>query len=101
MHLWKKRSIVLVVLSVFLMTVSICPALAQMEDDESDITTAAMIGDALVLRPLGFVATVLGTAFFLLTLPVTGPSGQTEMAQKKFVSEPGEFTFKRPLGMLP
>ena len=101
MNRWKKRPIVFVLLCVFLLTVTLSPALAQDAEADSDITAASMIGDFFVLRPLGLVATVLGTAFFLVTLPITAGVGNTEVAGEKLVKEPGKFTFQRPLGKLP
>ncbi len=101
MNRWKKRPIAFILLCIFLLTVTLSPALAQDSETDSDITAASMIGDLLVLRPLGLVATVLGTAFFLVTLPITAGVGNTEVAGEKLVKDPGKFTFNRPLGKLP
>lgn len=101
MNRWKKRPVAFIVLSVFLLTATVSPALAQDSEADSDITAASMIGDFFVLRPLGLVATILGTAFFFVTLPITAAAGNTEVAGEKLVKEPGGFTFNRPLGKLP
>jgi hypothetical protein len=101
MNRWKKRPVAFIVLSVFLLTAIVSPALAQDSEADSDITAASMIGDLFVLRPLGLVATILGTAFFFVTLPITAAVGNTEVAGEKLVKEPGKFTFNRPLGKLP
>ena len=101
MNRWKKRPVAFIVLSVFLLTAIVSPALAQGNEADSDITAASMIGDLFVLRPLGLVATILGTAFFLVTLPITAAAGNTEVAGERLVKEPGKFTFNRPLGKLP
>ena len=101
MNRWKKRPVAFIVLSVFLLTATVSPALAQDSEADSDITAASMIGDLFVLRPLGLAATILGTAFFFVTLPITAAAGNTEVAGEKFVKEPGKFTFNRPLGKLP
>ena len=85
----------------FLLTITLSPALAQDSETDSDITAASMIGDLFVLRPLGLVATILGTAFFLVTLPITAGVGNTEVAGERLVKDPGKFTFNRPLGKLP
>ena len=59
-----------------------------------------IIFDAMVLRPLGFVSTVVGVAFLvpavLVSLP-NGPQGREE-AWGLFVEAPVERTFRRPLG---
>jgi len=101
MNRWKKRPIVFILLGVFLLTATVSPALAQENETDSDITAASMIGDLFVLRPLGLVATILGTAFFFVTLPITAGVGNTKVAGEKFVKDPGKFTFNRPLGKLP
>ena len=101
MNRLKKRPIAFILLSVFLLTATVSPALAQENEADSDITAASMIGDLFVLRPLGFAATILGTAFFLVTLPITAGVGNTEVAGERLVKEPGKFTFDRPLGKLP
>jgi len=63
-----------------------------------DIAAEEMIGDALLVRPMGIVATVAGTAAFVLALPFTLPSGTAEQAARTLVVEPAEYTFRRPLG---
>jgi hypothetical protein len=98
---WKKRPIVFILVCVFLLTATLSPALAQDSEADSDITAASMIGDLFVLRPLGLAATILGTAFFLVTLPITAAVGNTEVAGERLVKDPGKFTFNRPLGKLP
>jgi hypothetical protein len=101
MNRWKKRPIAFILLCIFLLTITLSPALAQDSETDSDITAASMIGDLFVLRPLGLVATILGTAFFLVTLPITAGVGNTEVAGERLVKDPGKFTFNRPLGKLP
>ena len=101
MNRWKQRPIAFILLSVLLLTATVSPALAQDSETDSDITAASMIGDLFVLRPLGLAATILGTAFFLVTLPITAGVGNTEVAGERLVKDPGKFTFDRPLGKLP
>jgi hypothetical protein len=57
-----------------------------------------MVFDLLVLRPCGIVATVLGTTFFVVSLPFTLPTKSVKQAAKKLVAEPAKYTFARPLG---
>jgi hypothetical protein len=57
-----------------------------------------MIYDMLVLRPIGTVATVIGSAFWLVTLPFSALGNNTDAATKKLVKEPAAYTFQRPLG---
>jgi len=54
--------------------------------------------DLVVVRPLWFVATVLGTAAFIVSLPFTIVGGNTGEAGQKLVVAPAKYTFTRPLG---
>ena len=58
----------------------------------------AMIADVLVARPVGLVATVVGSAVYVVSLPFSLLGGNEKQARQKLVVEPTEFTFKRPLG---
>jgi hypothetical protein len=58
----------------------------------------SMIIDTVFARPLGLVATVVGTAFFIVSLPFSALGGNTQTAYEKMVKDPARFTFKRPLG---
>lgn len=57
-----------------------------------------MVVDALVMRPLGLAATVLGSALAVVALPFTLPSGSVEASARELILRPAEYTFKRPLG---
>ena len=57
-----------------------------------------MVYDMVVLRPVGVVATVVGSVFWLVTLPFSALGDNTDTATKKLVQEPAKFTFVRPLG---
>ena len=57
-----------------------------------------MIADALVARPVGLVAMVVGSAVYVVSLPFSLLGGNEKQARQKLVVEPTEFTFKRPLG---
>jgi hypothetical protein len=101
MSRWRKCPIVTLLLILFLVTTVGAPALAEEYEEGSEVTAASMIGDFLVLRPLGFAATVVGTVFAVITTPFTHAAGQDELAKEKLIQEPADFTFKRPLGKLP
>ena len=58
----------------------------------------AMMYDALVVRPVGIVATAVGSVFWLITLPFSAGGDNTDQATEKLVKEPATFTFKRPIG---
>ena len=54
--------------------------------------------DVLIIRPIGLVGTVLGTALFIVALPFSIPSGSVKMTARKLIVEPFKYTFTRPLG---
>jgi len=57
-----------------------------------------MVADLVVIRPIGMVATVGGTAAFILALPFSIMGGNTGEVWDQLVVEPAQFTFSRPLG---
>jgi hypothetical protein len=67
-------------------------------EEVKEYNDSAMVFDALVLRPMGAVATVFGAAVWVVFLPVTIISGDVERTGSKFVADPLRYTFKRPLG---
>ena len=58
----------------------------------------AMIGDALVARPIGAVITAAGTAAFLVTLPFSLIGGNVKESGARLVVGPAKETFVRCLG---
>jgi hypothetical protein len=102
MSAWKK----LVVIPALTLAMAVPPALAMdmqstgpdQEQIGREPTTAEMYADGLVARPLGLVASVLGAAVFVVTLPFTLPSHSVKSAAKELVAVPAQYTFKRPLG---
>lgn len=63
--------------------------------------TNIMAADALIGRPIGLGATILGTGTFVATLPFTAFSGSVKDAARGMIKEPGAWTFTRPLGEPP
>jgi hypothetical protein len=58
----------------------------------------AMMYDTIVVRPIGIVATAVGSVFWLVSWPFSALSDSTDMATKKLIKEPAAYTFRRPLG---
>jgi len=58
----------------------------------------AMMADGVLARPLGLASTVIGSVFFVVTLPFTIPSDSVGAAKRQMIDYPAWFTFKRPLG---
>ena len=73
-------------------------AFAQGQGSEDVDIRGKMVVDALIIRPLGIVSTVLGTTLFLVSLPFSAMGGNVKEAREKLMVEPARFTFKRPLG---
>jgi hypothetical protein len=59
-----------------------------------------MVGDVLIVRPACLVATVVGTALFVVALPFSASSGSIKKSAQEFVVRPARATFTRPLGNL-
>ena len=99
----RRQSLIFFLLAaVLLFTWAASPALAQEKQYQyiagEDRNAASMIFDLVLLRPLGLAATVIGTAFFVVSLPFSALGGNTGEAAKKLVVEPAKYTFSRPLG---
>ena len=54
--------------------------------------------DAVVIRPACLVATVLGSAVFIVALPVATISKSVKKTANTLVVKPANATFTRPLG---
>lgn len=74
------------------------PAAAQHGEPVTGDRGGDMAVDLIVVRPLGLVATVIGTAGFILALPFTLPTGTVGETAKEWIGDPLEYTFDRPLG---
>jgi hypothetical protein len=98
MHNIGKRSMILLLIAAMIFIPFGTSALAQSKDLDNKITAEAMVADILVVRPLGIVASVVGTAIFIVSLPFSALGGNTKIACQKLVEDPAKFTFKRPLG---
>ena len=66
----------------------------------TETSDADMLADALLIRPMTLVGTVLGTATFIVTLPFSLLGGNVEDAGKNLVVAPAKRTFVHPLGDL-
>jgi len=64
--------------------------------DPDDAVIAA--ADTVVARPLGIASIIVGTAFFIVTLPFAITSGTTKETADTLIGEPFRFTFDRPVG---
>lgn len=59
---------------------------------------SAMLLDIFVYRPLGFIATGIGTGAFIIASPFSAMGGNFKESFDAMVVTPAKFTFKRPIG---
>jgi hypothetical protein len=100
MHKTIKQSIVFVVITTLMIMPLSSISFAQDQPQNQEITAEKMIFDFILVRPLGIVATAVGTCFFIVSLPFSLSGGNTKDAYQKMVVGPLKYTFKRPLGDL-
>lgn len=60
--------------------------------------SGAMVLDVFLVRPFCLVSTVVGSAVFVIALPVAAISGSVKSAGDALVVAPARATFTRPLG---
>ena len=98
MHKITKQSMVFLLIVTLVLIPFGGSALAETQTVNDDISAGAMAADLFFVRPLGIIATVLGAAIFVVSLPFSALGGNTEEASQKLVVDPAKFTFKRALG---
>lgn len=64
-------------------------------ENSGPMTVAA---DAVLIRPACFVATAVGSVFFVISLPVAAMSKSVKKTANTLVVKPANATFTRPLG---
>jgi len=69
-------------------------------DSNRSPTAGEMLADTVMVRPPMFLATLVGVATFIVTLPFSALGGNIDEAGKVLVLDPAEYTFLRPLGKL-
>jgi hypothetical protein len=89
-----RRILVLLFSAVFL--AASMPSASAFDDGSFE----AVAADVLVVRPFSFVATVLGSALFVVALPVAAISKSTSETAEALVKKPARMTFTRPMGEL-
>ncbi len=91
----KTKPLVAVICVLALLFSTPVPAFA---GGDTDATSVAV--DVIVARPVSFVLTIVGSALFVVSLPVAATSGCVDKAAKALVVAPAKDTFTRPLGDL-
>lgn len=88
------RQLLVTTLSLGLMA----PQLSLAQASDEDPSALAMLGDALVARPIGIVFTAVGAVAYVVTLPFSLAGGNAKAAGRELVVGPAEATFVRCLG---
>jgi hypothetical protein len=92
------KLLTVMMVAVFLVMIPLRPAFSAVMGQEEEVSAEKMMADLLVARPLGFVSMVVGSAFFVVSLPFSAVGGNVDEASQKMVKDPAKFTFQRPLG---
>lgn len=87
-------------LITFLCVLAFCfaatnPAVAQTRPDP-----AMVVADVVVVRPVCFVATLVGSVFFVVSLPIAAISKSVKTTADVLVVSPAKATFTRQMGDL-
>ena len=93
-----KSRIILGVIAALICISFASSALADEYFESKEPGGGGMIYDMAVIRPIGLAATVIGSAFWLISLPFSALGDNVDQATEKLVKEPAAYTFKRPLG---
>ncbi|WP_025646510.1 MULTISPECIES: hypothetical protein [unclassified Psychrobacter] len=87
-----KSKLLTVLTSISLVVITMNPASAAIEIDETDFGPSydTMVVDTVVGKPLQLVAAVTGTAAYLVSLPFAVVGGNADQSQQKLFVEPWE-----------
>ena len=88
------KSIMRLITLVMILLVGAAQPVWAIEDGSPE----AIVVDTVIARPSCFVATVIGSAFFVLSLPFAALSGSVAKTADALVVKPAKATFTRPLG---
>ncbi len=69
-----------------------------LEENKQQMSGATMVADALMVRPIALLGTVVGTATFVVSLPFSLLGNNTKEAGNYLVRDPFNYTFQRKLG---
>ena len=93
-----KKFLVIFMISVFLIAPFASTALAEEYFEREEPSGAMMIFDFILVRPIGIVATVVGSVFYVISLPFSLMGNNSDEAVQALVKDPANYTFSRPLG---
>ena len=93
----KPKTLITAVCVLALLTLGPTPTFASSDWDRDAI---AVTVDITVARPITFALTLLGSAVFVVSLPVAIPAGGVHKTAHTLVAKPARNTFSRPIGDL-
>ena len=91
------KRLIVIVTAIALVAVPCMTCFAEGLEQDDDLIAGKMAAE-VVVRPLGLVATVLGGAIFIVTIPFSALGGNADAAYNYLLADPFKFTFNRPLG---
>jgi hypothetical protein len=97
MRIFIKRTTIFFLVLAFV-AVPWCAMASSDISPDSQLSGAAMAGDAVLARPLGLASLVLGFGLFVVSSPFSALGGNIGDAWGTLVANPAKFTFARPLG---
>ena len=93
-----KKSLAICMISILLIAPWASTALAEEYFEREDPSGGMMIYDMCLVRPIGIVATAVGSVFWVISLPFSALGDNTDEATQALVKDPAAYTFSRPLG---
>ena len=93
-----KRSLVIAIIAALLIVPFASTGLAEEYFEREDPSGGEMMYDFIIVRPIGIAATIIGSVFYVVSLPFSLLGDNAGEAGEALVKEPAAFTFKRPLG---
>ena len=66
--------------------------------DRGDIPLDSVLFDLIFLRPMGIAACAVGLAGSIVAFPFAATTGAGAEVGDKLITEPFEYTFRRPIG---
>jgi hypothetical protein len=93
-----KKTLILMTVASLLIIPFGSTAMAQEYFETEEPSGGAMMYDLCVVRPVGLVATALGSVAFVLSWPFSALGDNSDVAGQKLVKDPAKYTFVRPLG---
>ncbi|MEA3436181.1 MAG: multidrug transporter [Thermodesulfobacteriota bacterium] len=98
MHKIVKQSTAFFLIAALLFVPFSSSAVASVDFEKKDPSAGAMVADFVLVRPVAIIALVVGSAFFVVTLPFSAIGGNVKAAAKSMVVKPAKYSFIRPLG---